>query len=178
MAEVSSRHPRMDQASLCTPAATRQLPHIYRWIILNNSQAYDDIFYAENGPLHPDRITAGASIIIDPPSEDLRDEQKSPLLFIHIKDGSAIGAQSILPMELLAIVSALQLATHRRTPTTNSQPQAEAPKAHQQLYCTYEPTTTLLERLHRHTQMDSSTPREKELHVSELIKRRLSQSCT
>ena len=33
-------------------------------------QAYDDIFLANNGPAHPDRITAAASIIIAPPSDD------------------------------------------------------------------------------------------------------------
>ena len=82
-----------------------------------SNNAYDDIFLADNGPAHPDRIAAGASIIIAPQSEDWRDNKHSPLLCIHIKDGSEIGAQSVYPMELMAIVAALQLATHLQSPT-------------------------------------------------------------
>ena len=69
-------------------------------------------------PAHPDRIAAGASIIIAPRSEVWRDKQLSPLLSIHIKDFSTIGAQSMHPMELMAIVAALQLAARVQTPTT------------------------------------------------------------
>ena len=83
-----------------------------------SSHKYDDIFLADNGPAHPDRIAAGASIIIAPRSEESRDKQYSPLLCIHIKDGSSIGAQSVYPMELIAIVAAVQLAAHVQTPTT------------------------------------------------------------
>ena len=61
------------------------------------NQAYDDNFLANNGPAHPNRISAGASIIIAPQSEDWRDIQHPPLLCIHIKYGSSIGAQSVTP---------------------------------------------------------------------------------
>ena len=80
-----------------------------------SSQAYDDIILVDNGPAHPDRISAGASIIIAPQPEDWRDKQHSPLLCIHIKDGSSIGMQSVYPMELMAIVAALQhTSKHQR----------------------------------------------------------------
>ena len=76
------------------------------------SHKYDDIFLADNGPAHPDRIAGGASIIIAPQSEEWRDKHRSPLLYIPIKDDSAIGGQSVYPMGLLAIVAALQIAAH------------------------------------------------------------------
>ena len=37
-----------------------------------SSQFYDDIILADNGPAHPDRISAGASIIIAPKSNNTR----------------------------------------------------------------------------------------------------------
>ena len=49
-----------------------------------SSQAYDGIFLADNGTAHPDRISAGASIIIAPQLEDWRDIKHSTLLCIHI----------------------------------------------------------------------------------------------
>ena len=87
------------------------------------------------------------------------------------------------PMDVLVIVAALQLAAHIQTPTTieiviNSlgcchiaNRMKKPPTAHKQLHCTYEPTTTIPERLLRHDQMDSSQPREEELNVSQLVKR-------
>ena len=62
------------------------------------NQAYDDISLADNDPAHPDRIAAGASIIIAPKSQEWRDNKDAPSLCIHIKDESAIGAQSEYPM--------------------------------------------------------------------------------
>ena len=43
--------------------------HIYT-SYKKSSQAYNDIFLADNGTAHPDRILAGASIVIAPQSED------------------------------------------------------------------------------------------------------------
>ena len=57
-----------------------------------SSQAYDDIFLADNGPVHPDRIKAGISIIIAPQSEDWRNKHDTQQLCIHIKNGSTKGA--------------------------------------------------------------------------------------
>ena len=37
---------------------------------LSYSQAYDDIFIADNGSAHPDRVEAEACIIIAPHSDD------------------------------------------------------------------------------------------------------------
>ena len=54
-----------------------------------SNHAYDDIFLADIGPAHPERIAAGASIIIAPQSEDCRDKD-FPLLCVHIIDGSSI----------------------------------------------------------------------------------------
>ena len=79
-----------------------------------SSPAYDDIFLADNGPDQPDRISSGASLIIAPLSEDWRDKQHSLLLCIHIKDGSTIGAQSVYPMELMAIVADNQIADQKQ----------------------------------------------------------------
>ena len=66
-------------------------------------QAYDDIFLTFNGPNHLGRITAGAIIIIAPPSDDWqansdndwKANKDTPLLRIHIKDSSIIGMQSV-----------------------------------------------------------------------------------
>ena len=44
-----------------------------------NWQAYDDIFLADNGPARQGRISAVASIIIAPQSEDYRDKHHSSL---------------------------------------------------------------------------------------------------
>ena len=79
-------------------------------------------------------------------------------------------------MELLAIVAATQLAAQIQAPTTEeivTDALGCRHTVHQQLDCTYEPTTTLPGRLQRSTHMDSSAPRDEEIHVSELIKRRL-----
>ena len=92
--------------------AIPELSYLHRWFV------YNDILLADNGPAHPYRISAGASIIIVSQIEDRRDKQHSPLFCIHINDGSSIGAQSIYPMKLLAIMAALQLASHIQTPTT------------------------------------------------------------
>ena len=73
-------------------------------------EAYDDNFLVDNGPAHPDRITAGASIIVTSSSDDWQassnndweaNKDTAPLC-IHIKGSSIIGAQSVYPMELLA----------------------------------------------------------------------------
>ena len=133
-------------------------------------------------------MVAGARIVIAPQSKDWRDKQHSTLLCIHIKDGSAIGAQSVCPMELLAIMAAIQLAAHVQTPTTknshrlpgmlsDSQQKEAAPTTHQQLHCTYESTTALFERLQRHDQVKPIPTGEEELNVSRLVKRRLPEPC-
>ena len=39
------------------------------------NHAYDDVFLADNGPAHPDKIAAEASITIAPQTEDWRDNK-------------------------------------------------------------------------------------------------------
>ena len=60
----------------------------------------------------------------------------------------------------------------------DSQMEEVAPTAQQQLHRTNETVTTLLERIQRHTKMNSSSSREAEFHVRQLVKRRLPQSCS
>ena len=118
MAKTRKANTKVDTTDLQLPKAVLKLPHIYRGSYRKSSHKYDDNCLADSGPAHPDRIAAGASMLIVSRSEEWRDKQDSPLLCIHVKDGSSIGAQSVYPVKLIAIVAALQLAANVQTPTT------------------------------------------------------------
>ena len=92
MASTGSKHTGMDQ-KINIATHLKQYPsyHIYTdGSYKITGQAY--------GPAHPDRITAGASIIMVPPSDDWKANNDSdqilnkvtPLLCLQIKDGSTI----------------------------------------------------------------------------------------
>ena len=86
--------------------------HIYiGGLYKETGQAYNTIFLADIEAAHPNRVTAGASIINTSPADkwkvnNWKTIKDTPLLCIHIKDGSKITAQ--LVYLLLAIVAVLQ----------------------------------------------------------------------
>ena len=76
----------------------------------------EDIFRSEFGAQLLQRTYATAAIVIGPIDNTWRTSNK--LTTVHITGGNKIGATSAFPMELLAIIASLQLATFTQSPVT------------------------------------------------------------
>ena len=71
-----------------------------------------DLFLVDYGSARLPRVQATAGFVITPTDGSWEGERGQRLTTVYITDGNAIGAQSVYPMELLAMLASLQLARH------------------------------------------------------------------